>query len=427
MWSQASRRLTNFLGFSFLALCISLPWIVQPSVFAQTEWQNPDVGWLQEVMPAADRFSSKQGEPPVFRAFKTAAENAEPELIGYVFTTPDLPPVQLGFSGPIDTLVGMDLQGRLTGVKILHYRESYRTLRGDFIEDSGFPEQFRNKTIEEEFRVGRDIDGMSRATISSWAVARGVRNAARRVATTYLADSTFVAEANFETEALFSLQQKSWEELIESGFVKQLSVPLDDRTELRLFVAYMGHYRLGELLVGATDYSNADREASIRVDEGSMLLIGIGGNAPRLRQLRLAVLQNGSVYPNRRNRFVFAGSGKEGKIAGQVQFAAVMILDPAIDIAQPFSVIYDTGPITGEFSEFVSVDYQLAPEVLALIQGPTLPDELSAAEGMASSDLTESAEEPIASWIARNLWSGLIALVLILILTIATIRRKGVN
>ena len=167
MWSQASRRLTNFLGFSFLALCISLPWIVQPSVFAQTEWQNPDVGWLQEVMPAADRFSSKQGEPPVFRAFKTAAENAEPELIGYVFTTPDLPPVQLGFSGPIDTLVGMDLQGRLTGVKILHYRESYQSLRGDFIEDSGFPEQFRNKNIEEEFRVGRDIDGMSRATIRS--------------------------------------------------------------------------------------------------------------------------------------------------------------------------------------------------------------------------------------------------------------------
>ena len=222
-------------------------------------------------------------------------------------------------------------------------------------------------------------------------------------------------------------QQKSWEELIESGFVKQLSVLLDDRTELRLFVAYMGHYRLGELLVGATDYSNADREASIRVDEGSMLLIGIGGNAPRLRQLRLAVLQNGSVDPNRRNRFDFAGSGKEGKIAGQVQFAAVMILDPAIDIAQPFSVIYDTGPITGEFSEFVSVDYQLAPEVLALIQGPTLPSELLSAERMASSDLTASEEQPIASWITQNLWSGLTALVLILVLTIAAISRKGVK
>ena len=427
MWSQASRRLLRFPGFLFLALCLSLPWVAQPSVFAQTEWQNPDTDWMREVMPAADRFSSRQGDPPVFRAFKTATGTIEPELVGYVFTTPDLPPVQLGFSGPIDTLVGMDLQGRITGVKILHYRESYRSFRGDFIEDSGFPEQFRNKNIEEEFRVGRDIDGMSRATISSWAVARGIRNAARRVATAYLADSTFVAEANYEAEALFSLQQKSWEELIESGFVKLLRVPLDDLTELRLFVAYMGHYRLGELLVGAKDYSNADREASIRVEDGSMLLIGVGGNAPRLRQLRLAVLQNGSVYPNRRDRFVFAGSGKEGKIAGQVQFAAVMILDPAIDIAQPFSVIYDTGPITGEFSEFVSVDYQLAPEVLSLIQGPPLPNELLSAERMASSDLTASEERPIASWIARNLWSGIAALVLILVLTIAAIRRKGVN
>lgn len=401
--------------------------MVHPSGFAQAEWQSPDASWLREVMPAADIFSAKQGEPPVFRAFKTASGTSEPELIGYVFTTPDLPPVQLGFSGPIDTLVGMDLQGRLTGVKILHYRESYQSLRGDFIEDSGFPEQFRNKNIEEEFRVGRDIDGMSRATISSWAVARGIRNAARRVATAYLADSTFVAEANYETEVLFSLQQKSWEELIESDFVKQLLVPLDDLTELRLFVAYMGHYRLGELLVGATDYSNADREASIRVEDGSMLLIGIGGNAPMLRQLRLAVLQNGSVYPNRRDRFVFAGSGKKGKIAGQVQFAAVMILDPAIDIAQPFSVIYDTGPITGEFSEFVSVDYQLAPEVLALIQAPALPGELLTAGAMASSDLIELEENPLASWIVRNLWSGVAALVLIFVLTLATISRKGVD
>lgn len=425
MWSQASRRLPRLPGYLSLALCFSLPWMVQPSVFAQNEWQNPDADWLQEVMPAADIFSSKQGEPPVFRAFKTAAGSSEAELIGYVFTTPDLPPVQLGFSGPIDMLVGMDLQGRLTGVKVLHYRESYRSFRGDFIVTSGFPEQFRNKNIEDEFRVGRDVDGMSRATISSWAAARGIRNAARRVAQAYLRDFTFVTAAIYTSSALLLLQQKSWEELIDSDFVKQLSVPLDDLTELRLFVAYMGHYGLGELLVGASDYSNADREASSRVEDGSMLLIGVGGNAPRLRQLRLAAVQDGKVYPNKRDRFVFAGSAKEGKIAGQVQFAAAMILDPAIDIARPFSIIYDTGPVSGEFSEFVSVDYQLAPEVLALIQGTPMPSDLLSAEIMAKLGLTGSEENTIARLIVGNPWFEIVALILLVVLFVVAIKRQG--
>ena len=372
-------------------------------------------------MPDADNFSIKQGDPPVFKAFATVTGKIEPELLGYVFTTPDLPPVEHGFSGPIDMLVGMDLQGQLTGVKILHYRESYRSLRGDFIEDSGFPEQFRNKNIEEDFRVGRDIDGISRATLSSWAVARGIRNAARRVAEAYLTDSTFVTEANYNSVALDALQQKSWNELIEHGFVKQLSIPLADLTELQLSVAYMGHYDLGVLLVGANDYSNADREASIRVQDGSMLLIGIGGNAPRLRQLRLAVLQNGNVYPNQKNRFVFAGTAKEGKIADQVKFAAAMIIDPAIDITRPFSIIYDTGPVTGEFSEFESVDYQLVPEVLALVQGTPLSEQQLSGESMA---LPVAEEDTISSLFTRDPWSIIALLVLISILALAAIRWK---
>jgi hypothetical protein len=46
---------------------------------------------------------------------------------------------------------------------------------------------------------------------------------------------------------------------------------------------------------------------------------------------------------------------------------------------------------------------------------------------MASSDLIELEENPLASWIVRNLWSGVAALVLIFVLTLATISRKGVD
>lgn len=127
---------------------------------------------LQFVMPAADSFSEKTGTPPVIRAYRTAA-NGEAELIGYLFQTPDLPPEEIGYSAPLEVLAGIDLQGTLTGIKVLSYRESYKSIRGDFINTERFPEQFEDKNVIEEFRVGRDIDGISRATISSWAVARG--------------------------------------------------------------------------------------------------------------------------------------------------------------------------------------------------------------------------------------------------------------
>ena len=165
----------------YLLLALALGgWFVQP-VLAQDAIEV-DRELLHEVMPAADSFSEKSGEPPVYRAYKTDAAAAEPELIGYLFETPDLPPEEIGYSAPIDVLVGVDLDGTLTGIKILYYRESYKSIRGDFLATERFPNQFEDKNVADGFRVGRDVDGVSRATISSWAVARGIRNAARRVA-----------------------------------------------------------------------------------------------------------------------------------------------------------------------------------------------------------------------------------------------------
>ncbi|MBT8146275.1 MAG: FMN-binding protein [Gammaproteobacteria bacterium] len=355
-------------------ICLALLGFNLNPVLAQTEWQNLQTDWLSEVMPGADSFSAKQGNPPVISAFRTDPASTRPELVGYVFTTPDLPPEEAGFSGPVHMLIGMDLDGQITGLRILYYRESYRTIRGDFIVNSGFVEQFPGKSVEEGFQVGRDIDGMSRATISSWAVARGLRNASRRVAEAYLPQLNFVVEASAETTALQSLRNQSWQDYIDSGFVKELAVPIENGADLQLAIAYMGHYRLGELLVGAADYSNADRTASSLLADGHMLLIALDGNSARLRQRRLGIMQNNSLFPNQEDRVVFAGTAEQGKIAGQAQYAVAMFIDPAVDITQPFQLVYDTGERTGEFSEFLAVDYELSPEVLTLISG--MPPEL---------------------------------------------------
>lgn len=363
MQSMLQSKITNMVFNSALFILSAL---ISFSVLAQNESQNLEDSWLQEVMPLANSFSEKQGDPPVYLAFQSADEN---ELIGYIFTTPDIPPEEYGFSGPIDALIGMNLDGEITGVKVLFYRESYKHVRGDFIVDSGFPEQFTGKAIVDEFRLRVDIDGISRATISSWALARGIRNATRRVAMAYLPGSSFVIEANVEIDVLQTLQDQNWDDYLASGFVKEFSAPIAGESDLNFALAYMGHYRLGELLVGANDYSNSDRTASEMIEDGHMLLLGLTGNTPRLQQLRLGTMQNGILYPNRGDRVVFAGTADEGKIADRAQFAIALFMHPDVDITQPFTMVYDTSEVRGEFNDYVGVDYQLPEDVLTLIMG----------------------------------------------------------
>ena len=337
---------------------------------AQTQWQNLDSSWLSEVMPAAASFSKKAGDPPVIRAYRSAAQE---EIIGYVFTTPDVPPEELGFSGTIHMLIGMDLDGMLTGVKILHYDESYKSFRGDFIGDSGIASGLSGKSVSDEFRLGVDVDAISRATISSWALARGARNAARRVAENYLTESDFGIEASYEISALREIEQKNWEALLAEGFIRQFSTAIDDNSALSFSVMYMGHGRLGEMLIGAGDYSNLERVLSERGVEGNLLLLGMRGSTARLQQRRLALAQSGEVYPSAEGSILFAGTGRAGKLSGSASLAVAMVMDASVDPQQPFQVIYGTGPVGNEFASQDDVQYTLPSGLAEFLFGAPEP------------------------------------------------------
>ncbi|MCA9017340.1 MAG: FMN-binding protein, partial [Planctomycetaceae bacterium] len=174
---------------------------------------------MLELMPEADVFSEKAGDPLVYKAYKVGEGGAQ-ELVGYLFETPDLPPEEIGYAAPIHTLVAMDRDGIITGIKIINYRESYRSIRGDFLNTERFPNQFFDKDLREEFRVGRDVDGVSRATISSWAVARSIRNAARRVAQAYMSDLEGLGDEG--GGALAALGDMDWYDLLDEGMIAEL-------------------------------------------------------------------------------------------------------------------------------------------------------------------------------------------------------------
>jgi NosR/NirI family nitrous oxide reductase transcriptional regulator len=138
---------------------------------------------LKRLFPAATEFSPKGGSPPHFQAYVNDSAGQH-TVAGFAFWTTEIEPLERGYDGPIKILVGMDPKGILTGVIVVSHHEPY----GDFsIDPPSFAAQFKGKDIRDPFRVGGDIDAVSRASISVTSASRAIRNSARRVARQLLA------------------------------------------------------------------------------------------------------------------------------------------------------------------------------------------------------------------------------------------------
>ena len=135
---------------------------------------------LKLLFPAAAAFSPLEGQPLHFKAY-AADPRANPSArpIGFAFWTTDLVPQEHGYHGPIHILVGMDLAAVLTGVIVTYDSEPY----GYFsVEPPKFAAQFKGKTIRDPFRVGGDVDAVSRASITIGSAARAIRDSSRLIA-----------------------------------------------------------------------------------------------------------------------------------------------------------------------------------------------------------------------------------------------------
>ena len=342
---------------------------------------------IQSVMPAADSFSAKAGLPPVYTAYGTGADGSPGSVIGYVYLTANVPPSQYGYSSRIDVLVGMDLAGRLTGMHVVNYRESLSSSRGDFLRGAGLAEQVVGKHIGESFQVGRDLDGVSGATISARAMFRGVRNSARRVALAHLQRDESTARVTAR-----ALEDLTWLQLISTGFIQRMSIERFNAEGLDLFFAYMGDEALGGLLIGLVRYQDVSERVyglvgDDLVGDDHVMFVGIdGGAVAGFRSNRLSIGQGGEVYPVPSRRVTFLGTPYEGKAAGQVQYTLIMRIDDAVDVEQPFTVVYDDGVNAPSTTE-----YAVPEGVLAAVRERAAAAELVAAERDAAEPGAEEA------------------------------------
>lgn len=148
---------------------------------APRSYSNPDTAQaLRQWFPTANSISGSEGQPPHITALGPPARaGAAPQVLGYAFWTTDLVPNEVGYHGAIKMLVGLTPTGRLTGIVVDSDTEPY----GYFsVETPEFARQFAGKSILDKFRVGDDVDAVSRASISVGSATRAVRDSVRLMA-----------------------------------------------------------------------------------------------------------------------------------------------------------------------------------------------------------------------------------------------------
>ena len=153
------------------------------AALGQSDIDDDTTALLERLFPDATSFTGKEGDPPHYSAWGPGVPGGDAELLGLAFWTTELDPLERGFDGPIKMIVGMDTKGVLTHIIVTDNREPYGYFSVDL---PSFAEQFEHKSIRDRFRVGEDVDAISRATISVTSASRAIRNSARRIARAYL-------------------------------------------------------------------------------------------------------------------------------------------------------------------------------------------------------------------------------------------------
>jgi transcriptional regulator of nitric oxide reductase len=135
---------------------------------------------LKQLFPKAVAFTPRgEVDPLHFTAYASDPSRPGARPIGFAFWTIDIVPGELGYHGHIHMLIGMDTRGRIAGVITDINTEPYGDISVNLPE---FPHQFKGKSIRDPFLVGKDLDAVSRATITVRAAAREIRESSRIVA-----------------------------------------------------------------------------------------------------------------------------------------------------------------------------------------------------------------------------------------------------
>ncbi|TAL23534.1 MAG: 4Fe-4S binding protein [Nitrospirae bacterium] len=153
-------RRIRILLFSTVIIALSLGYFLQPGK------KIDEKKYLGEIAPDIN-FSEKKGSPAHYLSDSGVV----------AFNTYDVTPSITGYAGPIKLLLSISDKGVITGIKILEHKETKNYVH--YMERPEYLGRFLGKSIKDKFEIDRDVDGISRATVSVEALAKTIRESSR--------------------------------------------------------------------------------------------------------------------------------------------------------------------------------------------------------------------------------------------------------
>jgi polyferredoxin/Na+-translocating ferredoxin:NAD+ oxidoreductase RnfG subunit len=144
---------------------------------------DPAAELAQQYFPAASHIGEFEGEPlaaPVYQ---------DERLLGYVLRTTDIAPIPAYSGKPITLLVGLDLEGWITGLEILEHSEPILVVGVSEQDLKHYIDQYQGVSVLERVRLGGSpregyviIDGITGASITAMVMNATVMKSIKKVA-----------------------------------------------------------------------------------------------------------------------------------------------------------------------------------------------------------------------------------------------------
>ncbi|MGD8631620.1 MAG: hypothetical protein PVG72_12950, partial [Gammaproteobacteria bacterium] len=142
----AIHKQTTFCGIVTRAL---LPLLVFLSLISSQASQAATITDLAlTYFPDADRVGEFEGEP------LAAGVYAGERLLGYVLRTTDIAPIPAYSGKPITLLVGLGLDGRITGLEITQHSEPILVVGVSEKDLQHYVEQYRGVSVQQRVKIG---------------------------------------------------------------------------------------------------------------------------------------------------------------------------------------------------------------------------------------------------------------------------------
>ncbi len=239
-----------------------------------------------EVFPGAKAFSARKGQPPYVEAY---ADDAKTNLLGWVMLSTDITDLPAYSGLPVVTLIGMDLQGRYVGIKVLKHSEPILLLGIPESALVNFHNQYLGKSVAQRIEVGHAhveagtvfVDAISGATVTVVAQNQVITTSGQAVARQVgLLPPTRREPAKFITTGV----KPSWAELVDEGAVSRLVVTPQQvglaaapggEPFIELWFGSLDHPDIGKSLLGDANW--ASLRSRLKEGEHAIFVIRTAG------------------------------------------------------------------------------------------------------------------------------------------------------